>query len=219
MVKILDYFKEIWSVVTGDLEDIYLYEQLTRKASDKESYVCWLHTREKEQLLNYIFQEYRLSKIEKEDRNMIRFFKGKSNMGFVLRYPETMPPLHFQHLFDYLKEKSENYGYFITTSDRKIFNHKPYEETIERYHLQSTSFNDPADLNAQKLSGIFNTIWLELFKVDNQPMYMKFICRNLNEKASQNLTFTKLLGYICSQADFMEEEATHLHSSENGNLY
>jgi hypothetical protein len=217
-VKILDYFKEIWSVVTGDLEDIYLFEQLTRKASDKENYIRWLQTREKEQLLNYIFQEYRLSKLEKEDRNMIRFFKGRANMGFVLRYPETMLPLHFQHLFDLLKEKTENYGYFITTSDRKIFNHKPYEETIERYQLQSTRFNEAADLNSQKLSGIFNNIWLELFKVDNQPMYMKFICRNLNEKASQSLTFTKLLGYVCNQADFMEEEAIHLHSSESDSL-
>lgn len=214
-MKLLDYFKEIWSAVTGDLDDIYLYEQLTRKATEKENYIRWLQTLEKEQLLNFIFQEYRLSKLEKEDRNMIRFFKGRNNIGFMLRYPENMVSLHFQHLFDHLKEKAENYGYFIITSDRKIFNHKAYEESIERYQLQSTRFDESSGMDSVKKAGIFESIWLELFKVENQPMYMKFICRNLSDNVSQNLSFTKFLGYICSQADFMEEEVTHLHSSGN----
>jgi aspartyl/asparaginyl-tRNA synthetase len=195
-MSFFEYIKVKLLTLRPDQPATVLHESFARSESELASYRSWLGTREKEQMLSYIYQEYRLSKAGQEDPDMIKFLKKPNLQGFTLRYPESMLALHFQHLHDYFKDKVIELGYYTTLSERRIIPRSDFTENIDRYKLNTLRPGE--DLIREGSKNYFGTVFIDLYRIEEHPTHLKFFCSYPTPKDKGIApSFDLLLAHIC----------------------
>jgi hypothetical protein len=178
-----------------------VHEPLTRNEREKDAYEQWKTGRQKQQMLDFISNQFYLSQREKGDGGMFRVLQTTSSNGFMLRYPTGIEATEFQHLFDYLRDQIRSLGYVVYTSDRRVFDHPKYVETIQRHYLKP-SLRHKINGQDEKLTQLYGNIHLELHMVDERPTHIKCLCHNyVDHKFEQADDFSELVERICKPQD------------------
>lgn len=190
-MSLLEYIKVKISFLKFEPEPVFMHEPFSRDETELAELEQWKSSSECEQLLSYLYQEYRLSKMNEEDTEMIHFFGTPTSKGFKLRYPEKMPAENFQYLLDYLKDLTVEAGYKLNASGRKHYKHGDHSKSVEKYHLKP----DARDAH-------FNDISIELHRTGDKLKYIKYygICQP-QFRPLVNQAFERLISYICSQKE------------------
>lgn len=159
----------------------YIHEMLVRKESEIAEYEEWKISPEKNAILNFIYRQYELSKSGDEDQSMIRVLIAEPSYGFMLRYASNVDARQFQFLLDFFKEKLQKTGYQVYASDRKVFDRGKFVETVERHHLKAKK--NLKDYGKKPIDQLYGNVTTELFMIDDQPSYIKFMCNSYSDRA------------------------------------
>lgn len=177
----------------------FLREELKRNSQDQVAYGFWLESDEKQQVVSFIAEQYEKSKDGEENVSLFRVLQSGSTSGFMLRYLEESEALHFQHLFDFLKDQVKQQQYIIYTSDVRIYDKAEGVERIERHYLKPSwrvlnrkEVNDTGMMNQ-----LYGNITIELHKKDDQPQFLKLLCQHYaDSKFSTPKPFNELMVHL-----------------------
>lgn len=178
----------------------FLHEPLERKQEEKEAFKNWQESHQRQQMLDFIDHQYQLALKEQGDGAMFRMMKGNTSNGFMLRYPTGISSGDFTHLFDFLKERIRSMGYVVYTSDRRIYDRPEYVETIDRHYLKpSIKAKLRMEENKEKFGQLYGNVHIELYKVDDRPTHIRFLCHNYQDhKFYDALDFRELIERLCA---------------------
>jgi hypothetical protein len=195
-MSILNYVKTLFSRADEGSKNPLVHEIIIRSEQEQEQYKKWVNSPEKDSFLNFIKQQYELSKDGKEDQSMIRILDSSPSCGFMLRYPENFSVENFHHLFDYLKDRVLEMGYKPYMSDRKMYTSNDRAEMVERHHLKPP--RDMKMYGKEKLDQMYGNISIELNKIDDVPTHIRFLCNNYSDSAFiPARDFDELMNKLC----------------------
>lgn len=176
-----------------------VHEPLERKVGELEAYEAWCEGPQRQRMLDFIDHQYSLSLKEQGDGAMFRIMLGTHSNGFMLRYPTGISESDFNHLFDFLKERMRTLGYVVYTSDRRIYNRPEYVETIDRHYLKPSIKSKMRMEQPEKFGQLYGNVHIELYKVDERPTHIRFMCHNYQDhKFEEALDFQDLISRLCA---------------------
>lgn len=177
----------------------FLREELKRSSQDKVDFGFWLESEEKQQVVSFIAEQYEKSLASEENVSLFRVLQSGSSGGFILRYLEASSALHFQHLFDYLKDQVRAQRYIIYTSDVRTYDKPNGVERIERHYLKPSwrVLNRKEVNDTGKMNQLYGNITIELHKLNDQPQFLKFLCQYYSDsKFSTPMPFKELMAHV-----------------------
>ncbi|MCB0736096.1 MAG: hypothetical protein KDC92_01190 [Bacteroidetes bacterium] len=181
----MTFFKKVINQVFGGKEDPpvsnepVLQETIKRPLGEIAAYETWKTSAAKNYATSFIVSQYRSAQNGEENVSVFRVLNSGSSNGFLLRRVDDISAIEFQHLFDYLKEKTLEFDYLPYMSDRRMFNRKDFVETVERHYLKPNWKSNTKAANATgKMYQIFGNINIELFKMNDEPTHLKFLAHH-----------------------------------------
>jgi len=179
----------------------FIREELKRSVHDISDYANWQGSEEKGHVVTFIGEQFEKSRDGEENISLFRVIHDGSTNGFMLRYLEESSALHFQHLFDYLKDEVKKHQYIIYTSDVRTYDRPEYIERIERHYLKPSwrVLNRKEVNDTGKMNQLYGNITIELHKHDENPQFIKFLSQHYSDsKFSEPKPFTDLIREIAS---------------------
>lgn len=174
-------------------------EELKRSKQGLEQYESWLQSEQKEQIVSFIDNQFNESRDENENVSLFRVIHSGSTNGFMLRFLAETDPLHFQHLFDFLKDQVKTLQYLPYTSDVRTFDRENFVERIERHYLKPSwrTLNTKEVNDSGKMNQLYGNITVELVYQNDIPQFIKFVCHHYSDsKFSEPKPFTELVRLI-----------------------
>ncbi len=150
-----------------------VHEVLKRNERDQKLYEQWINSEDSTHLIQQLAQAYYYKKTAIRSEMEVHLFNTAYANGFALTYPPQITPKHFQHLFDYFKDKVQAMPYRLVTADRRIIDRNRYVETIEKYYLKPPLSTQQIARHA--IDQQYGNIIIEHILIDDQPSYIKLL--------------------------------------------
>ncbi|WP_299821438.1 hypothetical protein [uncultured Pontibacter sp.] len=111
--------------------------------------------------------------------------------GAILFYDASIGAQNFAFLFELLKERTQQLGYKLHSSDTRLVQHERYTEQVEHHVLNPPPADVPGTTVCNQLYG---SIHLDFVSVNKHPGYIRFVANTYtNAFFSKPLPFMQLL--------------------------
>jgi hypothetical protein len=200
MDNIWDYFKKLFQESEeSSPSKPFIRETISRSEDEKEGFLLWKRTQARQQLLDFIHQEYAnyLSEPEKMDTTFGVLHTPSTN-GFVIHFSDLRHnQKDIQYLFDYLKEIVESIGYTHYMSDTRTYNRKLWVENVERHYLKPPIQFEENSISKTKFIQRYGNILIELLFRNDELVNLKFRATNYHDSNfTKANSFTDLIREI-----------------------
>lgn len=193
----MHYFDKIWSQLFPQSRPSHLpilEEALLRSDTDKQNYWRWLNAGSYHKLLSDVREGY-----EQKKRNLpgsrleVHILKSDQSNGIAITYPNHVQAAHFEHLFDLLRDRTQNLGYQHYTSGRRVFDRAKYIETIDKHYLKPPK----QGLKEPPFDQQYGNILIELIWIDRRPSFMRLMAHVYSDHLfGKARTFDELLEHL-----------------------
>lgn len=173
MAGLWDYFKNLFKEAEqSSPSNPLIHKLIERSDADKEDYQHWKKTLVCRRLLDWLHDQYAISRVAPNDIDeALDFLDTPSSKGFVIHFHKTQySKRDVTHFFDYLKEQVKQLGYRVQISDSRTYNRPNWVETVDKHYLKPR-------LNIQQsgqLDQKFGNILIEILLKDEQIFNLKF---------------------------------------------
>jgi hypothetical protein len=175
----MSFLEKWWARLRQQRQDLpstvpFATEPIRRPSAQAQRYFQWQQHPHCLQLCQDLYEAYRAKQAgEPHPRYAVHLLASPYANGFALTFPDSMDPLHFQHLFDWLKDRTLLQGYRCVTAERRLFDRGSHVEAQERYYLKPQPAPDAPD--AIPIDQRYGNVLLQLVQLDQQPSYLKLV--------------------------------------------
>jgi hypothetical protein len=114
-----------------------IHEMIERTEDELASYERWKRTAGSRRLLDWLSEQYDISRNGGRQDESMGFLDLDSSKGFVIYIHKTnYSQEEMTWFFDFLKEKVQSLNYRSDISDRRIFPRRDWVEAQERHYLK-----------------------------------------------------------------------------------
>lgn len=166
-------FKKVFSNNDNPAIGVAVHEVLTRNSREMKAFDAWKLNAVYSQLLKEVAHAYYYKKTGIRSDITIHLFQSAYANGFAVTYLPRVGKKHFQHLFEFFKERVMEMDYRIANADRQIIDKKSYVETREKYFLKPALNLQEAGNRITPAEQLYGNVSLEHVLADNQPQYIK----------------------------------------------
>jgi len=197
MADIWQYFQNLFQKVEHSSKtEPLLHDSIIRKDEEIAAYEKWKTTHIKNQLVDWIANEY--GAFVKEGVSIddsILFLDAVSSKGFAIYFSNMRyTPQEATHLFDFFKEKVLELNYRLANSDVRTYTKGAVVESLAKYYLKPSLKNM---LGNPPFNQEFGNISIELICQDDMPKILKFSATSYNDRSYQKPKhFTLLMTHL-----------------------
>ena len=175
-----------------------LHEVIQRSEQELAHYEAWLQSAHSQQMLYWLqgmYDHFRRTKRSCDEN--LDFLMIPSVNGFVIHYdPERWDCDDFQSLFDYLKNRLKEIGYWSHVSDVRAVQRGRHIDTMQRYFLKP-----PRQFDTQEspLDQHYGNVMISLNYCNERLCNLKFCATHYSDRQYKPpYDFAKLMETICT---------------------
>lgn len=186
-----DFFKRLF----GFGNAAHTCSSIRRSAGYLLAYKQWVATKAYLHFTIPFFKAYHYQKCSISSSPFrVQLIEETNIKGAIFFYDPAFGKQDFMFLFDLLKDRVQQLGYQLHSSDTRVICHKRYKEKIERYVLTPPASDAPGTDLCDQIYGI---IHIGNVMVNKAPGYIRFVANTYTDPYfSKPLPFMELLNSI-----------------------
>jgi hypothetical protein len=184
-----NFFQQVWNKIFAKNETkkkyIEVKQVLERTKKEIKTYQNWKESKEKEQVLQKINQNYKNNKDQKS-MYLLEFTGAK---GWAWVDANSFHRNDFFCIMEYIKDfLIENKNYYLQNAEKTILEKENYVEFIEKYYLKPDIYQQAK--NAEICNQQYGNILIQYVKINTKPAYLKMVASFYEDRQ-----FTKVLPF------------------------
>lgn len=195
----MTFFDQIYQRLFPAKEAGGVVEQslIKRNEGFTEDYSSWKKSYKKDDLVKSIANSYRLKLDGMVGEPEVHILNTSLSKGFAISYAESIGPLEFKYLFDWLAEKVQALNYKRANADVTITEKQNFVETKEKYYFKPKQTKNASD----ELRQYFGNLLIEHIVVDKKPSFIKLTANTYSDRQYQKPdNFDLLAKYLFENA-------------------
>jgi hypothetical protein len=169
-----NFFDDLYQKVFNSFEKTSLNhkENFELKAGESEQAHTWSQSTEGELLLEKIYKNHALKKLQLNERPEVHILDSKYASGFAITYDEPLTPETFSLLFLAFAQRVLALGYAQVSLDRKLEEINEQVRSTEKFY-----FKPPLQIPEENIliSQLYGNVAIEKITLNNQPSYLKVL--------------------------------------------
>lgn len=181
-MDIFQYLKDLFDKSNNSSSSQPLiHELIERTEREQTAYDIWRSSSTRRQVINWLIAEYSSYKNNPQNIDPALEFMDRRAQGFVIHYHEDYTQEDFQHLMDYLKERTLEIGYRSYMSDVRSYQKEEWVETVQRHYLKPL----PQRATKEPINQQFGNITIELVFKNDQTTHLKLMALGYSDHLYQ----------------------------------
>lgn len=139
----------------------------------------WSESIEGNQMLDLIFKNYQLKKVNVEELPQVHVLDSKYARGFAITYDESFTKESFTKLFLTFAQRILQLGYHQVSADRKMVEDSEQVKVTERfYYKPEVQVYEEGELMTQ----LYGNVAVEKLTIDNNPTLIKVMATYYSDR-------------------------------------